>query len=78
VWANAEQAQAIDWVHRLGQREPVKAGRIIAAPTVDAKSVELIDSEPAPAVRVPDGSAEEIRRADVPDKALVALLTSVA
>ena len=40
-WTNAEQTQAIDRVHRIGQTEPVTAWRIIAAQTIDAKIAEL-------------------------------------
>ena len=36
-WTNAEQTQAIDRVHRIGQTEPVTAWRIIAAQTIAAK-----------------------------------------
>jgi hypothetical protein len=76
-WTNAEQAQAIDRVHRIGQREPVTAWRIIAAQTIDAKIAELIDSKAGLAARAIDGSdEEEISSADVQVEALVALLTS--
>ena len=44
-WTAAEQTQAIDRVHRIGQDEPVTAWRIIAAHTIDAKIAELIDSK---------------------------------
>ena len=44
-WTDAEQTQAIDRVHRIGQGDPVTAWRIIAAQTVDTKIAELIDSK---------------------------------
>ena len=75
-WTNAEQTQAIDRVHRIGQREPVTAWRIIAAQTIDAKIAELIDSKAGLAARALDGSDEEVSSSsDVRVEALVALLT---
>lgn len=47
-WTAAEQTQAIDRVHRIGQDEPVTAWRIIAAHTIDQKIAELIDSKEGP------------------------------
>ena len=44
-WTDAEQTQAIDRIHRIGQDEPVTAWRIIAAQTIDTKIAELIDSK---------------------------------
>src|SRR5690606_827844 len=35
-WTDAEQTQAIDRIHRIGQDEPVTAWRIIAAQTIDS------------------------------------------
>ncbi len=55
-WTNAEQTQAIDRVHRIGQTEPVTAWRIIAAHTIDAKIAELIDNKAELAGRALDGS----------------------
>jgi len=76
-WTNAEQSQAIDRVHRIGQREPVTAWRIIAAQTIDAKIAELIDAKAGLAARALDGSAEEATASsDVQVETLVALLTS--
>ena len=40
-WTAAEQTQAIDRVHRIGQDDPVTAWRIIAAHTIDTKIAEL-------------------------------------
>ncbi len=75
-WTDAEQTQAIDRSHRIGQTEPVTAWRIIAAQTLDARIAELIDSKAGLAARALDGSDEEISSsADVQLEALVALLT---
>ncbi|WP_434811744.1 DEAD/DEAH box helicase [Microbacterium sp. bgisy189] len=56
-WTAAEQTQAIDRVHRIGQDEPVTAWRIIAAHTLDTKIAELIDSKEGLAARALDGAA---------------------
>jgi len=75
-WTDAEQTQAIDRSHRIGQTEPVTAWRIIAAQTLDARIAELIDSKAGLAARALDGSDEEVSSsADVQLEALVALLT---
>jgi superfamily II DNA or RNA helicase len=75
-WTDAEQTQAIDRSHRIGQTEPVTAWRIIAAQTIDARIAELIDSKAGLAARALDGSEEEVASsADVQLEALVALLT---
>jgi len=75
-WTDAEQTQAIDRVHRIGQTEPVTAWRIIAAQTIDAKIAELIDAKAGLASRALDGSDEEVTSSeDVQLEALVALLT---
>jgi hypothetical protein len=75
-WTDAEQTQAIDRSHRIGQTEPVTAWRIIAAQTIDARIAELIDSKAGLAARALDGSEEEASSsADVQLEALVALLT---
>ncbi len=75
-WTDAEQTQAIDRVHRIGQKEPVTAWRIIAAQTIDARIAELIDSKAGLAARALDGSDEEVgSSADVQLEALVSLLT---
>jgi SNF2 family DNA or RNA helicase len=75
-WTDAEQTQAIDRVHRIGQEQPVTAWRIIAAQTIDTKIAELIDSKAGLASRALDGSGEEAgSSADVQLEALVALLT---
>ncbi len=75
-WTNAEQTQAIDRSHRIGQTEPVTAWRIIAARTIDSRIAELIDSKAGLAARALDGSDEELTSStDVQHDALVALLT---
>lgn len=75
-WTNAEQTQAIDRVHRIGQTEPVTAWRIIAAQTIDARIADLIDSKAGLAARALDGATEEeTTTADVRLEALVSLLT---
>jgi hypothetical protein len=75
-WTDAEQTQAIDRSHRIGQTEPVTAWRIIAAQTIDSRIAELIDSKAGLAARALDGSDEQVwSSADVQHEALVALLT---
>ncbi|AOX64770.1 MULTISPECIES: DEAD/DEAH box helicase [unclassified Curtobacterium] len=75
-WTSAEQTQAIDRVHRIGQEEPVTAWRIIAAQTIDTKIAELIDSKASLAARALDGSDEEIvDSGDIQLDAMAALLT---
>ena len=75
-WTNAEQTQAIDRSHRIGQTEPVTAWRIIAAQTIDTRIAELIDSKAGLAARALDGSDEELSSSsDVQVEALAALLT---
>ena len=74
-WTDAEQTQAIDRVHRIGQEMPVTAWRIIANQTVDTRIAELIDSKAGLAARALDGSDEEISSADIQVEAMVAMLT---
>ena len=74
-WTDAEQTQAIDRIHRIGQAEPVTAWRIIAAQTIDSRIAELIDGKATLAARALDGSDEESSAMDVQLEALVALLT---
>jgi SNF2 family DNA or RNA helicase len=75
-WTDAEQTQAIDRIHRIGQEEPVTAWRIIASQTIDTRIAELIDSKAGLAARALDASDEEVSSSvDVQLEALVALLT---
>ena len=75
-WTDAEQTQAIDRSHRIGQAVPVTAWRIIAAQTIDARIAELIGSKAGLAARALDGSDQEVSSpTDVQLEALVALLT---
>ncbi len=74
-WTQADQTQAIDRVHRIGQDQPVTAWRILAAHTIDTKVAELIDRKGGLAARALDGSAEDPDdAADVALEALVELL----
>ena len=74
-WTSAEQTQAIDRVHRIGQAEPVTAWRIIASQTIDAKIAELIDSKAGLAARALDGDDSDVSgESSVQLDALVALL----
>jgi SNF2-related domain/Helicase conserved C-terminal domain len=75
-WTDAEQTQAIDRSHRIGQAEPVTAWRIIAAQTIDARIAGLIDSKAGLAARALDGSDQDVSSPDnVQLEALAALLT---
>jgi SNF2 family DNA or RNA helicase len=75
-WTDAEQTQAIDRCHRIGQAEPVTAWRIIAAQTIDARIAGLIDSKAGLAARALGASGQEVSSsADVQLEALAALLT---
>jgi len=76
-WTDAEQTQAIDRVHRIGQTEPVTAWRVIAAQTLDSRIAELIDSKAGLAAVALDGaSADELTSTvDIRLEALVTLLT---
>jgi len=75
-WTAAEQTQAIDRVHRIGQDQPVTAWRMIAAQTIDSRIAELVDQKAGLAARALDGSDEEISSSvDVQLETLVSLLT---
>jgi SNF2-related domain/Helicase conserved C-terminal domain len=75
-WTDAEQTQAIDRSHRIGQAEPVTAWRIIAAQTIDARIAGLIDGKAGLAARALDGSGHQASSpTDVQLETLVALLT---
>ncbi|MGE5695002.1 MAG: DEAD/DEAH box helicase [Candidatus Sericytochromatia bacterium] len=76
-WTAAEQTQAIDRVHRIGQDQPVTAWRIIAAQTLDARIAELVDQKAVLGARALDGSDEEVTPSvEVQLEALVTLLTN--
>lgn len=72
-WTDAEQTQAIDRVHRIGQEEPVTAWRIVAAQTIDARIAELIDAKAGLAARALDGA--EARGEDEDSVQLLALIS---
>lgn len=72
-WTDAEQTQAIDRVHRIGQEEPVTAWRIVAAQTIDARIAELIDSKAGLAARALDGA--EAKREDEDSVQLLTLVS---
>ena len=74
-WTDAEQTQAIDRVHRIGQSDPVTAWRIIAAQTVDARVAELIGDKAALAARALDGADVETDTVAPQVETLVGLLT---
>jgi SNF2 family DNA or RNA helicase len=76
-WTHAEQTQAIDRIHRIGQTEPVTAWRVVAAQTIDTRIAELIDNKSGLAARALDGAPDEDTEAsvDVQLEALVGLLT---
>jgi SNF2-related domain/Helicase conserved C-terminal domain len=75
-WTDAEQTQAIDRSHRIGQSEPVTAWRIIAAQTIDARIADLIGAKAGLAARALDGSDQGVSSpTDVQLETLAALLT---
>ncbi len=75
-WTHAEQTQAIDRIHRIGQDEPVTAWRILGARTIDSKIAELIDSKSGLAARALDGAADSDEdETNVQLEALIGLLT---
>ena len=77
-WTSAEQTQAIDRVHRIGQEMPVTAWRILAAQTIDARIADLIDAKAGLAARALDGSDVQVAaEGTVQVQALIALLTDV-
>lgn len=74
-WTAAEQMQAIDRVHRIGQETPVTAWRILAAQTVDAHVAELIDAKQGLAARALDGTDDaEVSSEDIQVEAIVRML----
>ncbi len=76
-WTDAEQTQAIDRVHRIGQTEPVTAWRVIATQTIDTRVAELIGSKAGLAARALDAEVEAGDGGfDLQLEALVGLLTA--
>jgi hypothetical protein len=76
-WTDAEQTQAIDRVHRIGQTEPVTAWRVIATQTIDTRVAELIGSKAGLAARALDAEVEEAEGGyDLQLEALIGLLTA--
>jgi superfamily II DNA or RNA helicase len=73
-WTAAEQTQAIDRVHRIGQDQPVTAWRVIATQTVDARVAELIGAKEGLAARALDGADVEAESINIQLEALVGLL----
>ena len=75
-WTSAEQTQAIDRVHRIGQELPVTAWRIVAAQTLDARIAELIDEKSGLAARALAGEEADLGvETTMQVSALIALLT---
>ncbi|MCH1882565.1 DEAD/DEAH box helicase [Agrococcus sp. ARC_14] len=56
-WTDAEQTQAIDRIHRIGQNMPVTVWRILAAQTIDTRIAELLDTKASLVGRAIDGTA---------------------
>lgn len=76
-WTSAEQTQAIDRVHRIGQELPVTAWRILAAQTIDTRIAELIDQKSGLAARALDGEETEVGvETTMQVAALMSVLTS--
>ncbi|MBN9733466.1 ATP-dependent helicase [Pseudonocardia sp. P1] len=76
-WTAAEQTQAIDRCHRIGQTAPVTAWRVIAAQTIDARIAELIDGKAGLADQALDGIEDDSDSSgDIQLEAMVSLLTT--
>ncbi len=76
-WTDAEQTQAIDRVHRIGQSDPVTAWRIIAAQTMETRVADLIGDKAGLAARALDGSDVAVSDSSgLQVDALVGLLTA--
>ena len=74
-WTAAEQTQAIDRVHRIGQDTPVTAWRILASQTIDAHVAALIDAKQGLAARALEGTDEgEVLSDDIQVEALIRLV----
>ena len=75
-WTSAEQTQAIDRVHRIGQTEPVTAWRIIAAQTIDPGRRSVHRRQGGARGQGPGRPDEDVdSSADVQPEALMSLLT---
>lgn len=55
-WTDAEQTQAIDRIHRIGQSMPVTVWRILAAQTIDTRIAELLDTKATLVGKAIDGA----------------------
>lgn len=66
-WNPAAEAQAIDRIHRIGQKNPVFAYRIIARGTVEEKILELQEQKRGLADSIMNGADEEARTITVKD-----------
>ena len=76
-WTSAEQTQAIDRVHRIGQELPVTEWRILAAQNIDTRIAELIDQKSGLAARALDGEDAEVGvETTMQVAALISVLTS--
>ncbi|WP_404311490.1 DEAD/DEAH box helicase [Agrococcus terreus] len=74
-WTDAEQTQAIDRIHRIGQSMPVTVWRILAAQTIDTRIAELLDEKAGLVGRAIDGAAgDEPTSTDLRLEAVVGLL----
>ena len=76
-WTDAEQTQAIDRSHRIGQTEPVTAWRIIAAQThrCPDRRADRQQGRASPPGRSTGRTRRSSSSMDVQLEALVALLT---
>jgi hypothetical protein len=75
-WTDAEQQQAIDRVHRIGQDMPVTAWRVIAAQTLDPRIAALVQSKSGLAAKALDGADIDLDDpVDIQTETLVGLLT---
>ncbi|WP_033799876.1 DEAD/DEAH box helicase [Tropheryma whipplei] len=74
-WTAAEQGQAIDRLHRIGQTEPVTAWRILGAGTVDIRMAALVDSKSNDAILSLDGGdMREVQQESLHIRSLLDLL----
>ncbi|WP_442855766.1 DEAD/DEAH box helicase [Agrococcus sp. Marseille-P2731] len=74
-WTDAEQTQAIDRIHRIGQSMPVTVWRILAAQTIDTRIAELLDAKAGLVGRAIDGTTgDEPTSGDLRLEAVVGML----